>query len=466
MTQVIPSEGVQRARGARWRENEVMTVGRNDPCPCGSGLKYKKCHLPLDEAARPVTREEGRSTLHDLDNRFVARVEQWAHDRFKDEFDLDDLENSFPEIAAGGVEFFIPWSVYHYEVRGMPPFKWYARENDSMLSRRERDWIEAQRRAWMSVWEVRASVPGKSMVLADLLTGEQRLVQEAKASRGLVARDAILTRLVDLGADSILVGTHTWPLPPLEAAEVVDAVRRDLRAKLPLPAERLREAGAVFDLAARWQEAVDERNERLLEPPELRNTSGDPIRLVTDRYRFIESTRGAVEAALAAIKDASEVDRETDGTSVVAFQKGDTVTGTAFVSGGELRLETNSRRRAAALRRKVENACRGLLTGLQRSEVDPWDAPIDEEDVKANERATSAEEVALIREEKARHYATWPDTSLPFLGDKTPRQAARSRRGREQLALLLKQLENREAYQEAETRFDVGILRRELGIEE
>ncbi|MEP7029084.1 MAG: SEC-C metal-binding domain-containing protein, partial [Candidatus Eisenbacteria bacterium] len=23
---------------------------RNDPCPCGSGKKYKKCHLPIDEA--------------------------------------------------------------------------------------------------------------------------------------------------------------------------------------------------------------------------------------------------------------------------------------------------------------------------------------------------------------------------------------------------------------------------------
>lgn len=23
-------------------------VGRNDPCPCGSGLKYKKCCLPKD----------------------------------------------------------------------------------------------------------------------------------------------------------------------------------------------------------------------------------------------------------------------------------------------------------------------------------------------------------------------------------------------------------------------------------
>lgn len=32
-----------------------MKFGRNDPCPCGSGLKYKKCHLlkqrELDEAA-------------------------------------------------------------------------------------------------------------------------------------------------------------------------------------------------------------------------------------------------------------------------------------------------------------------------------------------------------------------------------------------------------------------------------
>ncbi len=31
-----------RARGAR-------RPGRNDPCHCGSGAKYKKCHLPSDE---------------------------------------------------------------------------------------------------------------------------------------------------------------------------------------------------------------------------------------------------------------------------------------------------------------------------------------------------------------------------------------------------------------------------------
>jgi preprotein translocase subunit SecA len=24
-------------------------AGRNDPCPCGSGKKYKKCHMLIDE---------------------------------------------------------------------------------------------------------------------------------------------------------------------------------------------------------------------------------------------------------------------------------------------------------------------------------------------------------------------------------------------------------------------------------
>ncbi len=38
--------------GAAWSQSEQETVkrseakiGRNDPCPCGSGKKYKKCHM-------------------------------------------------------------------------------------------------------------------------------------------------------------------------------------------------------------------------------------------------------------------------------------------------------------------------------------------------------------------------------------------------------------------------------------
>ena len=30
-------------------------TGRNDPCPCGSGKKYKKCCLKKESAAAPAT---------------------------------------------------------------------------------------------------------------------------------------------------------------------------------------------------------------------------------------------------------------------------------------------------------------------------------------------------------------------------------------------------------------------------
>lgn len=33
-------------------KERLKKTGRNDPCPCGSGKKYKKCHLPQDESAQ------------------------------------------------------------------------------------------------------------------------------------------------------------------------------------------------------------------------------------------------------------------------------------------------------------------------------------------------------------------------------------------------------------------------------
>jgi tetratricopeptide (TPR) repeat protein len=40
-----------RADGAEEARARLGAAGRNDPCPCGSGKKYKKCHLVADQAA-------------------------------------------------------------------------------------------------------------------------------------------------------------------------------------------------------------------------------------------------------------------------------------------------------------------------------------------------------------------------------------------------------------------------------
>src|SRR5918999_1847619 len=43
------------ANGTRVYSEQAMQAGRNDPCPCGSGLKYKKCCgsvVPLQPASQ------------------------------------------------------------------------------------------------------------------------------------------------------------------------------------------------------------------------------------------------------------------------------------------------------------------------------------------------------------------------------------------------------------------------------
>jgi hypothetical protein len=71
-----------------------------------------------------------------------------------------------------------------------------------------------------------------------------------------------------------------------------------------------------------------------------------------------------------------------------------------------------------------------------------------------------------LREMKSRSYRDWCDSALPALEGKTPRQAlrGRSRKLRAEVELLLREMEHRESMLHPDERFDVGVLRAELGI--
>src|SRR5215218_9220879 len=94
-------------------------IGRNDPCPCGSGKKYKQCHLPIEEAAAAEQLRLRRSVDTLLPKIITAAQAQVgaipaAFDRFWDGkytsaqlADLDDLE------GRGG-ERFLTWFAFDY----------------------------------------------------------------------------------------------------------------------------------------------------------------------------------------------------------------------------------------------------------------------------------------------------------------------------------------------------------------
>jgi len=59
VARLSPLEALSELDGARVStgftvRHESPAVGRNDPCPCGSGKKYKKCHALVEESAAPV----------------------------------------------------------------------------------------------------------------------------------------------------------------------------------------------------------------------------------------------------------------------------------------------------------------------------------------------------------------------------------------------------------------------------
>jgi hypothetical protein len=442
--------------------------GRNDPCHCGSGRKYKKCHLRDDERARG---EESRAaTLHALDERLVTEISAFAFARFGVEArawvaDFDDPAQVLP-LA-------MPWSVYHFSVQGRPAFEWFLEEANPLPGLDERRWLDAQRASWLSIWEVIEVRPGDGLRLRDLLTEEERCVQEILATESLVMRDCILARVVELGDTGVLGGTHPRPLPPAEAAEVVRRARGRLRRKRAVPPDRLRDEKFGRYLIHRWEEAVVELESRWSRPPELRNTDGEPLVLTTDHFEIAPGAHGDVAAQIAALNDvlppdADDADPSFDFLRDPASQsppaRGATLLGSLRISRDRIRIETNSIARADNLRHRVEEACGERVRHRTREHTDPLSEPVRRELAERPEYTPPPEAQQLVLEFKRSHYAGWLDESLPALGGKSPREAVCSRAGRGAVDVLLKEMENLEQRSPPGERFDFSDLRRELRL--
>ena len=447
-------------------------VGRNAPCPCGSGKKYKKCCMGKDRAARESARAP--AALHDTDRRLVGEMMRFAAQRFGDAWSRAAEDFGDPETA---VQLFGPWAVYQFAVEGKPVVAWFVEARERRLSNSELKWLQAQQASWLSAWEVIAVESGHSMTLKDLLTGEERTVEEASASQTLVKRDAILGRVVDHDGLSVLCGVHPRALPPGDVAEVVRRIRGRLRRKRAIPVDRLRDDKTGRYLIARWEDAVEGVDVRSSIPPRLQNTDGEDLLLTVDLFAFEPTLRGEVEKCLAALEGVEPPERGAPDQSYVFMRPGNvmhgagenTVVGRAEVSGGKLRLETNSVARADSLRERIEIVCADLIRHRAREHSDPT-FQLRQEGESTDRGGPPvdippADAKRLIREFKDKHYADWADQPMPALQGRTPRQAVQTKTGRDQVDLLLKDCENHEARMPEEQQFDFSRLRSELGLD-
>jgi len=450
----------------------MNNVGRNDPCPCGSGKKFKRCHLAEKLGVESDLLRAGH--LHAMDRLLVDRLVEFGVRKlgrrwFEDLLELVDLDVEMPERELSAL--LLPYAAYDWQSKHGLVLDLFLAARDEPLSPTEKSWIEAQRRSWLSMWEISEVSPGLSISARDMFTGAERRVLECKGSQLLVPRDVMLVRVVDYEGLSVFCGMYPRVLPPRPAAALVKSLRKAIpsRAK-KVTVEELREHIPIEAWMLSWRDALEELDAANSRGIRLTNTDGDPLLLTKDRYELEPSHRASVEAKLAEIADPDDEDPDRPGATLFTVHRpgnamhkswDNTIVGRIFVRASSLVLETNSIARADDLRGKVEASLHPMVKHVARDHEDP-SATLEKarsEPRRPTARAPHPPEVVeALREMKRRHYESWLDDPIPALGGATPREAVKKPRTRAEVVVMLKEIENGESRVPANERFDVSFM--------
>lgn len=459
--------------------------GRNDPCWCGSGKKYKKCHLAADEEAE---RRAPEAELEDagieappgtplhakvLGDLIAFSAERYMLRNLKEArrmyFGPSAANVDDEELAESG---FFDWFARDFRPRGKGSAlaEEYLRSRGPGLPTAERELLGSWSAARYGFYEVQRVEEGTGVELKDVFGGEPFFVHDVSSSHQLVQWDAILNRVEDSEGRWVFSGNGVL-VPRGWLSDLVSLIEKDSREAGQTPAEYLRTN------SHRWYRQVKELSQRKMRDLKVVTVEGDAMEFCSATYSVRDEEAAA--AALASAKVFEETTSASDAPGVRCFgwleavQEGPRRSyGHVEMAGGQLRLEATSRRRLEIGRQLLEKHA-GSWLEHQRDAFESAAAAVErlrrEGPAPPAPKSSIPPEIAreLILKAKAEHYAKWPDEPLPALEGKTPREAVRSASGRKAVDDLLRMMENGEARgaKQGGAAFDFTTVRRSLGLE-
>ncbi len=476
---------------------DAPKIGRNEPCPCGSGKKYKKCCLAkAQEKPAELNWHRLRRVIDGLPQQMIAFSE--------DHYGPQALEAAWTVFVDNParpflpddplIPVFMPWFLYYWKPSLAPgPATALSTAADqppaaaflaSAASRRldplARDYVENALQAPFSFYDVKSSRPGQSLTLHDVLTGETLEVLEHSASQTLRPGDILLAQPVRVKDITVLECCGPVAIPPRHKKKLVELRKRWREEYGALDRHTL--ASLALDILHCYQALVAELT--LDTMPELQNTDGEALR-PQELVFEIPSPQAAFDALWplslqegpqSLLQDA-EYD-EAGALHKVVFpwlKEGNarhkswrnTILGNIRIKGTRLTIEVNSDERAARMREEVEKRLgdqaryRGtvlhsvekmLADGAARGGKDQAPEPLPPE---------LQEKLLEITEA---HWNDWIHEKIPALGDMTPLEAAKDPEGRELLEALLLEIQRKRLPQLPD--YDpVPRLRARLGLE-
>ncbi len=479
-------------------------IGRNDPCPCGSGKKYKHCCL----RTKPVSIDSIRERERDASDQLTRAMIRYVLDNFEDltldaweDFHLGEVSRRFSWTADEQM-IFMPYLLFHWNPEFVGRRKKalpdggviahsFLRTSGHRLSELERQILEQAMKQPVSFYQVLSSKPGESISLADVLTGSETEVMERTASGQARPGDLLYGSVWAVPGITVLGYCAPIKIPPSWKAEII-WLRKGLRRRIA----KQNRALTTEDLL-RYADEIRATylfiRDSLNKPPRLSNTDGDPLVFHTLTFQ-IESAEAAFEAlaplavgrSKEELLDGAEFDQAGRLRSVRLdwLKKGNakisswdnTVLGSIRISERSLVAEVNSESRATRLRAEIEKRLGASAThqSTAAQTVEEMLAESKKREQRSSKVNKEADDDFLrdpevrkhLQEHVQKQVEAWAHEKIPLLGGRTPMQAVRDPDGREIVEALLLDWERRteEGIYQPGIRPDFNAVRKVLNL--
>ena len=485
-------------------------TGRNDPCPCGSGKKYKHCCLPNASIAfaSPETLDTPWSRQRAASDRLTADLMRIAQRNFGDsvfdawsDFNQDDDPVSLSEMPHE-LSIFSPYVLFEWDPgrparrnaekpRGGMVVQAYLKKAASRLSSLEHLILEQAIARPVSFYEIVRVHPGQGALLRDVLIGEETEIEEHSGSEMMQPGDVLYAQIWILPDVATLGRSAPILFPPDRKVEIIN-LRAQLQRKIKKQNGKLGAADLVR-YADEIRTVYLNIRDALSKPPKLQNTDGDPflshkLHFNTQSAQLAFDALAPLAGGMAKAELLEEAERNPDGSlrsiEFAWIKKGNkmhkawenTVLGHLKIFGKTLLVEVNSANRARRIRDEIEKrlGSRAMHVG---TETETPEQILEQAKQRKAQRGTKEEidQDDLMRDHEIRcqveaevqkQVEGWVRAKVPALGGLTPLQAVADPDGREMVEALLQgwERQNEEPESAGFVRPDINALRRLLNL--
>ena len=439
---------------------DAAKVGRNDPCPCGSGKKFKKCcGKETTEAVVEDSKDGGVGrAIEWLTSRHAKAVKTAVRNMLNDDLDNEEQaalqkidDEDWQGVQINAMEWLLAESSIAVKGAQRRVAELVLGPGGPAFSAGHRRWIQQLSRRPLRLYDITEVLPGVGMRLCDALDTEAAPLMVLERSGTAHARigNLIGARIMELDGHLETSGA-AYPFSRLMNA----AVLAELRAAVDESGGRGNDLPQVLSgiIRRNW---IAQYARPMPMPTVIDSHSGAPILLITDHYRVKDWD--ALAAALATQADV-EGDRASGWARRLDCADGLTRHSISINPGkGADRIEAFYKTQnfadqgrpwfEALAGASVEFAGRvlsdpkGIMRNMAAGKAAPAAAPAPNlpPEVLAD----------AIEQAVRRSYANWCDEPIPALGDKTPRAAIGTPAGRERVKGLLRSYEQGEREQAA-----------------